>query len=212
MALHDVWRSYSKDANVYHKYTFADVPTSPGIYAWFYPLRLSGDKLASFITEINTVMSFDSSRDGISTGTAEIEFAWRRVGIVTTLTAKPVELTANVEDEWNEIRSHREARTSFEKMLLRSSVLMQPLYVGKTKNLQRRCTQHRNGDGDEKTFRSRFEMFSRVNKLRARSVDDLLYLTIDTRMDKVDDCFDVNLEDVLEEVMKRVCQPPYSKR
>jgi thymidine kinase len=89
---------------------------------------------------------------------------------------------------------------------------MQPLYVGKTKNLQRRCTQHSNGDGNEKTFRSRFEMFSRVNKLRARSVDDLLYLTIDTQMDKVDDCLDVNLEDVLEEVMKRVCQPPYSKR
>ncbi len=210
MALHDVWRSYSKDANVYHKYTFSDIPTSPGIYAWFYPLRLSDDELTSFIKEMNMVLKFDSFAGGTAVGTAEIEFAWRRVGIEATLTPKTAQLACSVEDSWKKIRSDPEARTKFEKMLLRSSVLMQPLYVGKAKNLQRRCAQHRKGG--ERTFRSRFEKYSCANNLRTRSVDDLLFLTIDTRLDKADDCFDVNLEDVLEEVMKRACQPPFGKR
>ncbi|HIO49689.1 TPA: hypothetical protein EYN23_20405 [Candidatus Poribacteria bacterium] len=211
MALDDVWRSYRKDASVYYKGTFERVPATSGVYAWFYPLRLAGDDLTEFIKEINTVLSFDASSNGVATGSAEILYAWRRVGIEAVLAPKSSELPSRIQTEWDRIKKHPGAKEGFEKMLLRSSVLMQPLYVGKTINLQRRCAEHRNGVDGEGTFRSRFQEFSQENKLRARSISDLLFFTIETRGDVGGD-EEKNLEDVLEELMKRICQPPYSKQ
>ncbi len=211
MALDDVWRSYRKDASVYFKGTFENVPATSGVYAWFYPLRLIGDDLSEFIKEINKVFSFDASCNGIAAGKAEILFSWRRVGIEAVLEPKMSPLPGGIKTEWDRIKTQPRAKEGFEKMLLRSSVLMQPLYVGKTINLQRRCAQHRNDVMIGSTFRTRFEEFSRENKLRAQTVNDLLFFTIETH-GGVGEEEEKKLEDVIEELMKRICQPPYGKQ
>ncbi len=214
MALSDVWRSYRKDANVYHKGTFENVPQSPGIYAWFYPLRLSGDDLSEFVREINTVFSFDAKLDGVAQGSGVIPFCWNEIEIEARLTSTFKKMPNKIEREWGKILENPQAESHFKKMLLRSSVLMPPLYVGKTIDLKRRCNEHlgsRYGDNSENSFCSRFAKFALEKSIRSRQVSELLFLTIDTQGETVDSCFEENLEDVLEEVMKRICEPSFSK-
>lgn len=211
MALNDVWRSYREDANVYHKSTFVDVPAGPGIYAWFYPLRMRDQKLAEFIKEINTVFSFDASKNGIADGEGQVQFCWNQLDFKAKLTSNFKGISPSVDEKWQKIATNNESNESFKKMLYRASVLMPPMYVGKTIDLKRRCSQHVDSLGGENSvnsFHNRFADFAADNKLRASSVRDLLFYTIRTKCESDDE---ENLGDVLEDVMKTICKPPYSK-
>ncbi len=93
---------------------------------------------------------------------------------------------------------------------MRASILMPPLYVGKTKNLNVRCNQHINGRSSSQ-FHDRFENYAASIHATCNKVSDLLFVCVKT----VDDERKVSaaeqpLEDLIEEIMKRIGKPPYS--
>ena len=45
MALNDVWRNLDREIGVVYRGRFENVPHEPGVYAWFYPLKITTDDI-----------------------------------------------------------------------------------------------------------------------------------------------------------------------
>jgi hypothetical protein len=108
---------------------------------------------------------------------------------------------------WQSITSDQAMFEAFRHSLLKSSLLMPPLYVGKTHDLRTRCGQHLAGSAGN-DFHKRFETFAAERSLPAREVTDLILVTISTALESVDP--PPPMEDVLEAALKAIAAPPYS--
>ena len=211
MALNDVWRSFEDDIGIYHKGKFDQVPESPGVYAWFYPLRLSNTDLTSLIREVNKVLSFDASVNGLAERQVSAEFAWERIDIRARRLPRSSPLPEHILTAWSNVNENAQLLDDFNKVLLRASVLMPPLYVGKTINLRVRCAQHLDGRDRGNTFHKRYEDFAAATNVRSQQIKDLLFVSLKTGTSSTREPTSP-LEDVVEEVMKRLCRPAYSSR
>lgn len=210
MALNDVWRSFEKDIGIFHKGRFDAVPESAGVYAWFYPLRLASTDLDEFLNDVNRVLSFDASVNGIAERDVSADFAWESIALRAQRLPRYSPLPRNVSTAWANVVEDSGLFGEFQRIILRASVLMPPLYVGKTVNLRVRCSQHIEGRGPGNDFHKRYEGFAAETGVRARQVRDLIFVVLRTGGSS-SPAADVNpLEDIVEEVMKRLCRPVYS--
>lgn len=210
MRIVDVLRDIQNQSSVYYKGRFDDVPPLPGIYAWFYPLRITSNNLDDFMKEIYSVYDFDSHVDGEPRQEASLRFAWDVVDVAARKRALHSQFSGAMYDSFARIFANESELRVFRESLMRASLLMPPLYVGKTTNLAIRCRQH---IADEQpgcgSFHARYTRHASEKKLTIQRVDDLLFSCIRTR----DDEHEVSAhEDLLEEIMKRAARPPYSKR
>ena len=64
MRLNDVWLNVNKEIGFYTKETFERIPDGPGVYAWFYPLRITTEDPYQFIREVNLILNYDSNVNG----------------------------------------------------------------------------------------------------------------------------------------------------
>ena len=193
---------------LYTSETKDSIPATPGCYAWFLPLWLYTDDLDDLVQMIARMLRFEPS----PTRQATLQFARDRVQVCVTKT-----IDATVSDaqrqSWNTLLQHDDSRAALEEILLEASLLMPPLYVGRTRNLQRRYAQHTSGQKGRNDFYKRFTTYVRDQDLKLL-VSDLLFVCIRTAdIDPAKLHLDSKaVEALIEHVLIRLGRPSFSLR
>lgn len=214
--LNDVWLSISQEVGFYYEATFDHVPVSAGVYAWFYPLRLLSREpkaLHKFAQDVQTLYNYEPSLEGPPSPEADVFLAWSRWRLAASRMPKPLQLSATLEKTWGEVAANDLRFLDFQQALLKSSVLMPPLYVGKADNLNLRCAQHLRGQAGN-DFHRRFEAVARRCDLQIRAVRELIFACIRTgpATDQNDTDVAAPVHELLESLLKSTCAPPYGMR
>jgi hypothetical protein len=196
--------------------SFDHVPEEPGIYAWFYPFRLTSEKtVVQFLTELDYINEFDPKREGGFSIEADAETAWDIYALKVARRTKRIETeNRRFEEIWQEIKRDDASREEFRKELYKSSILGRPLYVGKASNLYVRIQQHLNGkSGFANRFAAHVEAAKRAGlevKFGARKIEDLLLVTIHTEKILASGQSNNNRpEDLMEHILKLATKPPF---
>ena len=118
----------------------------------------------------------------------------------------------NLKTLWNEAVADKKKFDNLRRIIMKSSILLPPLYVGKSNNLSIRCSQHRNGNDKKSSFYKRYREFAKKNNVRAQEVSDLLFVCLSTIEETKDnkDIYIENLESLVEEILKTISKPAYS--
>ena len=222
----DVWRLIGQNRTVgfYTRDTFSAVPASTaGIYAWFYPLKVRFPSFSEFLEELFLVYDYDSKLRDSQEGWYPVRLGSRNYEIGMRLTSFFRD-HAHWDGEWNRVIRHPETSRAFQEALLKASILMPPLYVGKTDDLARRSREHLNRRTDQTGFHERYtrriaklneeirsgEIPSKTNEIASREVADLLLVTI-TIDDIADDSETADFEGLIEYILKGASGPIYSQ-
>jgi hypothetical protein len=213
-----IWLDIGREIEVFSTGRFDRVAAGPGIYAWFYPYRLTNDKKRSeFIAEIDYINEFDPKQEGGFRMTAEIERAWDTYFVeLAKRTRRIMAENTKFEEIWLAIKENPDSLYEFRKELYKSSILGRPLYVGKAANLHTRIQTHlKGGRNDESSFARRFlahlEAAARHSiqlKFGAKKIEDLLLVTIKTEYVVVKERpMHDRPEDLMEYILKSATKP-----
>ena len=205
----DIWRNIHIGF-----YTYKDkdrIPSSPGSYAWYCPLDIKSDNYDEFIQMYKTILGYDcKNKTSLIYRNTEIELPWKTLkqSMEVTLNHLPKEKTVSsttIEDLWNEINNDKELLKKFRIALLKSSILLPPLYVGKTNNLAKRHKEHCDSDinSEKGSFKKRFLNHVKENNINI-NFEDLIFFA--TTLEDLPE----NSEEFLEEILKLFSQPIYS--
>lgn len=203
MPIDDIWKTFHKSLGIYWKGQFDLVPQSNGVYAWFYPLRVHSYDLEEFLKDIQSVHLYDPKQGKEPTATGEHRFGWSRLHWQAELKDPNINLKQTVERTWKDISENEASFDKLRRTLLQASLLMPPLYVGKTIDLRTRCAQHTSGGSD---FAKRYERRAIELNLQSPRVRDLLFVTVRTSEIHTSD---VPTEELIEDILKLVSRPPY---
>lgn len=203
MPLDDVWNSFQRTVEIFWKGHFDDVSPGSGVYAWFYPLRITSYDFDEFMEEVRRVHLYDARSGQEPTASGRERVGWSTVDWKLRFGDPPLPSNDAIRATWDSIASDERSFNNLRRVLLRASLLMPPLYVGKAVSLRTRCSNHLSGTSD---FAMRYEKRAAEVALSARRIRDLLFVTIKTE--------DVGLheeasEALVEEILKRVARPAY---
>lgn len=217
MVLNDVWRNIGDEVGFYYEANFDDVPSTPGVYAWFYPLRLlskSPEALGDLVYQVQGILNYDSDCKGEPSRQQLFPFSWCSWSISARRAPKSLVISEPLKRVWQEVATNDKLFSEFQQSLLKASIFMPPLYVGKADDLNTRCQQHLAGASDANTFHRRFVDFARNLKLPIVSVRQLVFACVRTGLppDKEADQSVSPVHELLEAVMKSLCGPPYGLR
>ena len=184
------------------------IPASPGCYAWFLPLWIYTDDLDDLVEMVAHTLRFEPS----PAKQTELQFARDRLDVCVRRT-----IDTSVSDQqrrsWDALLQHDESRAALQEILLEASLLMPPLYVGRTRNLQRRYAEHTSGQKGRNDFHSRFTTYVRERDLKLL-VSDLLFVCVRTT-DIDPSKLRLNskaVEALIEHVLIRLGHPSFSLR
>lgn len=219
MVTTDVFRNISERILVFQSQNWDDVPDKPGVYAWYYPIWLNSENLDDLLEELRTVRNYDAKCGGIPSGIMSLELSWNRFEAETVIRDRTEKLPESVYQQWKRTLANKKGELNeLKKTLMVSSLLLPPLYIGKTKSLRNRCAQHRNASANENsktggTFKGRFEAYAESrNAITSKKVSDLIMacvLTDDTREVLGND---KNEHSLVEEILKIAAQPAYGRK
>ena len=219
MVLNDVWRTIGKEVGFFYEGNFDDVPSVPGVYAWFYPLRLisrSPEALQKIVTDVQALLNYDSLAEGPPTRDTELILTWWSWLLRAGRIPKPLVLSETLNQAWADVTANDEDFTDFQRSLLKASIFMPPLYVGKADDLRARCGQHLTGAGDSNDFHRRFEHSARRLDLPLRYVHQLIFACVRTgsglNAEEEDGRPSTRVHELVEAIMKGICAPPYGMR
>lgn len=220
MPINDVWRDISKYINIYTSRNFDDVPSKPGVYAWFYPIELPSMNIGDLAVELSSILNYDSKLKDEPCNKKVIPFNWKD----TEVRIKEIphsRFDKKIIEKWDKMSEDEVSLLHFRKIMLVSSILMPPLYVGKTNNLLRRCNEHRNSGNDKNGFHNRFEEYTKNKKLtndrgfHSKTVEDLIFVCIKTDFNeshKILEDDELFFSDLLEGILKVLAKPPYGEK
>jgi len=215
MRINDVWRNIGKEIGVFVKGQFDFVPMSPGVYAWFYPLRVTSLNLEQLLGELSDVFNYDAELEATPKHSSIVPFTWNVIKLEVEQSKKDLIINDQLKKIWQDVISSPELFLELRKALMRASILMPPLYVGKTNCLHSRCSQHLN-DTRDGTFHSRFERYASTRGFSSSKISDLIFACITTDSTGEDNETEINahtdLEILLEAIMKFVSAPSYGIR
>jgi hypothetical protein len=206
--LNDIWRNVNHEIGFYIKETFDDVPQVPGVYAWFYPLRITTRDPLEFIDQVNSIINYDCSSNGKPRKTTKFGLNWETITQHFEIDYQRITLD-NFMDIWKKYSASDEMFDHLRSIIMKASIFMPPLYVGKTNNLYTRCKQHISGS-NANDFHKRFEDYSKSLNLPADKVSKLLFVTIKAQNDKTGGNDD--LESLIEAILKILVKPKYSNQ
>ena len=222
MAIGDVFRNISERIHIFQSSNWNSVPDRAGVYAWFYPIKVTSENLDSFLDELRTVRNYDALHKGFPATKAELPFAWTNMNIEASMEPRVSSFPTSAREQWDEILRDKNAFTELRKTLLVSSLLMPPLYVGKTTSLMRRCSEHRgvfssqNEEERGNNFCTRFEKFADEHDvIRTKSVGDLIMacvFTTEARDFQSEDMPSDDRHSLVEEILKTAGRPAYGLR
>ena len=203
--LSDVWLNIQVG---FYRYKDKDlIPSKSGVYAWFYPLEIRGNSFDKFIDEIKTIFSYDSGTENIAIRKTNFKMCWKKIKVSIEMQIK--DPNQNIKSDgksisqiWDEAFINKEDLFNLKKALLKASIFLPPLYIGKTINLSDRYFQH--CAGVPGSFKERYDAYITQNKIY-KDFEDLLFVCIET------DMLPSNTEVMLEEILKVFSQPVFSK-
>jgi hypothetical protein len=158
-------------------------------------------------------MNYDAGSEGPPYKDVFLSFAWWGWGLSATRRPKPFELSEPWVHAWQSVTSSESVFQEFQQSLLKASIFMPPLYVGKADNLNTRCGQHLAGVAGANDFHRRFEDFARKIELPIRSVRKLVFACVRTgaSLGPLNDA-PSPVHELVEGIMKSICAPPYGMR
>jgi hypothetical protein len=213
MGLNDIWRNASREIGFYTKETFDSIPASPGVYGWFYPLRITSYDAESFVGEVNRVLNYDAGVKGSPRLSRDFDFKWLRAAIAVELGPNAFQL-GNFKKIWDDATNLPGGFEELRRTVMKASIFMPPLYVGKTSNLRLRCMQHIQGSNGGNDFHNRYQQHASAVGAAARNVADLLFVCI--KLGGFEDAAEQptaggDLEGLVEHLLKSLAKPPYSR-
>jgi len=206
----DLWDGISRRVRFFTKENADQIPDAPGIYAWFLPLWRLQDECELFVRGIQDIFFYDASGpENQPLATAEASFHWERASVSVARGPK-TGVTTELNSAWQAAMSDPTKRTAVETAVMEASIFMPPLYVGKADNLLARYQGHiRPSPGN--SFNARFTAFAKERQLRLR-VTDLLFGCIEARPADRDLWRNEQLNWLIEQLLIRLCRPPFSIR
>ena len=208
-SINDIWRNIN--IGFYSYKDRARIPSTPGSYAWYCPLDIKSNNFDEFMQMYKTVFEYDCKKEAsLIKRNAKIKFPWKILEHSMQLTLKnlPKETklsNSTVGDLWEEINKDKIALKKFRIALLKSSILLPPLYVGKTNNLAKRYREHceSNINSEHGFFKKRFINHVQRNNINI-NFEDLIFFA--TPLETLPE----HSEEFLEEILKLLSQPIYS--
>ena len=190
---------------VYTIETSGSIPTYPGCYAWFLPLWFYSDEFDKLISTICGFLSYEPGSEKATT----VDFTRDRLDI--HLSKSPIiRLVDEYRQTWNDAISDPLTRESLQETFLQASLLMPPLYVGRTDNLQRRYGEHVKGNRERNDFNARFSSTAKELGVNA-AVSDLLFACVRTGPTETQP-INPRATKLIEHMLLRFWQPPFSIR
>lgn len=210
-SINDIWRNIEVGF-----YTYRDkdrIPSLPGSYAWYCPLDIKSDNFDEFMQTYKTIFEYDNQNEAnVILRKTEVDLPWKTLKQSVKISLKMLSKdktfsNRTVEDLWTEINSNNKLLKKFRIALLQSSILLPPLYVGKTINLKNRYKEHCESDvnSEKGSFKKRFVSHINKNGINIPFEDLIFFATT------IED-FPENSEAFLEEILKLFSQPIYSVR
>ena len=192
----------------YTKETKERIPEQPGCYAWFLPLWFYRSDLNELMQVVGGVFDYDKKLEK----EANARFTWESVKLRVRRVTE-TQTTETIRSTWERVCADTQAKRELQQTMLEASLLMPPLYVGKTKNLRQRYLKHVEGNSDDRNdFHTRFtEHVSNLNL--TIGISDLLFVCIKTEQEAPQVPHGVaedDLERLVEQILMRFCRPPFS--
>lgn len=184
------------------------IPGVPGCYAWILPLWLYDEDLDRLLQLVCDLYCFEQPPK------REIEagFNWEYVRMDVERGAK-VQVSEDMRKLWARVMTNSESKDALQYALMEATLLMPPLYVGRTNNLMRRYLQHTDEKAsDHNTFGNRFREFASRVGLKI-GVSDLVFACIQTTTKIDDKCVGVDeteMNRLIERILMGFCRPPFS--
>ena len=195
----------------YTKETKDRIPEVPGCYAWFLPLWFYREDLDELMQIVGGVLDYEQEPEK----EVDLPFTWESVKLRARRGTKIRAGNRTRVATWQKVLADDQARKALQQTLLEASLLMPPLYVGRTNNIKQRYLQHvQDQDLERNSFHSRFTECVKKSELKI-SVSDLLFVCIETpnELRKVlgdSDESEPNL--LIEQILMQFCRPPFSIR
>ena len=186
-----------------------DIPAGPGCYGWFLPLWLLRHTLPEFLNLFGSMMIQEPTQQQ----EVKARFTWDTVTLRREFDPSIPESKIAL---WDRLHNDEHAHDALQQTLLQASILTPPLYVGMTADLRQRYNQHTAPPSPgTNNFHSRFAECAKQLDL-GLALDDLIFICIRTgREDKatLSESGDIDeINGLLEEILKRLCRPPFSRR
>jgi len=137
---------------------FSNIPSHPGVYSWYYPLRIyADDEYLDFHKRVTFFLEYSLLDQGKG-----LEFNnktnWRQweINLKTKISPK-----TTINKKWDQIKNN----DTLVDTILKSSIMFQPLYVGCAKEgLATRIQSHLNGrTGFAKRFLEACDEYKKAN-------------------------------------------------
>jgi len=212
MALNDELLTLNQKIKYYTFETFKDIPSEPGVYVWFYPLRIKDRNIDLFIDEVNYVFNFNINENGEYCPKAEVNLGWKNYSIETKY--RQVAKSASFIKSWGKLfidaakTGDKKDLEELKKVIFISSVFMPPLYIGKATDLFTRCQQHIVGSSKENnTFNKRYNDYAKRKNLSCKDVEGLIFACIST---KTFGLTGEKYENLIERILMNLIKPIYS--
>ncbi|MBI1925910.1 hypothetical protein HYR99_16870 [Candidatus Poribacteria bacterium] len=135
----------------------ANIPTSPGVYAWYKRLSLDDTTETNFKSSLEEMLRGQIRGKVVppimegTTKSARVQIGQRNL-----------DLSSSKSKVVDSIKQDSKNRTEFAQLVLRASVLQSPLYVGKADNLRQRIHGHVSGRSDFSKYIAHYLNFSEM--------------------------------------------------
>lgn len=206
-----VWKNSKNFFHVYNLNTendISEISELPGVYSWYYPLKIRTNNLLGFLDEIKYVFSYDSKSDGFPLQSQNIEFTWEKISLEIRKYLKDSDIknNSNFQNTWKNITNDNQRLDNFRLALYKTSILMPPLYVGKAKNVAARIREHlAGGTGLAKRYNKFISQYSgKEENLLYKNLKDLLVSVVYLKNDEEDEL-------LLENILKFIARPSYGR-
>ena len=182
------------------------IPEQPGCYAWFLPLWIYQSDLNKLMKAVGEIYRYEQEPEKV----LNANFTWHSVNLRVRSHAAVRPALGELSETWDQILADDESKAALEQLLLEASLLMPPLYVGRTANLRVRYQQHLAKTKGKNDFHTRFSECIAESDLDLK-ISDLLFVCVKTHdeLKKRLDSFD-NVELLVEQILMQFCRPPFS--
>lgn len=185
------------------------IPEIPGCYAWFLPLWIYRDDVDKMMKFVGDLLNYEKNQER----QLDARFTWDSVKLRLHRNVD-VQISNQNRATWRKVINDIGMKNALQQVLIEASLLMPPLYVGRTNNLKRRYLEHTSRDFDTGTFNSRFSEYVKALDYKIM-VSDLLFVSIRTseKLNIVFKEFGENeINALIEQILLLSCRPPFSMR
>src|SRR5688572_11717619 len=101
MGLDDVWKTIDTSLGAFWKGRFDQIPQAPGIYAWFYPLRVSSLDFDTFLAETRAVHLYEAREQSTPRAAGTSRLGWSELRFGVELANPAVAPHPNIRAVWD---------------------------------------------------------------------------------------------------------------